>query len=84
MDAYKATLTKWAADSFVKQDLLDTADRLIADCQLSAFEGQLSRSLRKPVEEHKASCLKYMKLYAAVQPDLVCTQLWEAAQAATA
>ena len=57
-------------------------DELIEQTQLTAFESQLARSLRKPEDQVKAACLRYLALYAGVKSSDVCAQLWLAARKA--
>ena len=64
----------------INKDLVEETEKLIDQCQATALESQLARSLRKPEDQQKASVKKYLTLYATVKQSAVLAQLWAAAQ----
>ncbi len=81
VEAYMAELTKWNAAAKKDTALIDRATTLGAASQVTHFEAQLARSLKKEDPKDKlASVTNSTTRYAAVPSMSVCGQLWEGAQ----
>jgi hypothetical protein len=79
-EAYDEFLAKFGATEFADKGLKEKAAKISAASQLTAFESQIVRSLRKPQEEQLASLQKYFGVYAHVPVDAILPQLHEAAR----
>jgi hypothetical protein len=78
---YIGELAKWSASDKVCADITARKTKLVGATQLTAFESQLARCLRKDEALQQEALTKYMNLYAKVPPDEVLAQLYIAAQA---
>ena len=78
---YESQLVKWGAKAMSNTDLVNLARETADWAQLTCYESQLCRSLRKPPAARKDAVEKYMALYATVPVANVLPQLIAAAQA---
>ncbi len=79
VNLYNTELAKWGCEASADDELRKLADTVVAQSQVTLFESQLARSLRKPKELVPEACDKYIKLYAGVPPTAVHSVLYSAA-----
>ena len=78
---YDSQLVKWGAKTLANEDLLNVARQTADASQLTCYESQLCRSLRKPPSAQKPAVEKYTALYATVPTASVLPQLLAGARA---
>ena len=78
---YKDEIAKLGEDSLESAAFLKRAEECANNLQLTAFESQLVRSLRKEdAEERKKAIVKYVGIYATVPPSTVSKLLMDEAK----
>jgi hypothetical protein len=63
---YKSEVARYGAAKLIDDGLVSMANHVITQTQVTLFECQLARSLKKTKELSPESCNKYCLLYASV------------------
>ena len=80
MTVYRTQLAKWGAQELENEEIVKRLEVAQANSQVTCYESQLARSLRKPRPARADSVKKYMALYASVPVASVVPRLIQAAR----